>query len=189
MVYWGEAVMTVVHLLNHSPTSALDGKTPYEAWYGSKPAVSYLRVFGYLAFVKELNHIGKLDDRSSSGVFIGYAKGAKAYRVLDLTTRRVCVACDVVFDEGRDWAWDKAVDDGSVTTLRDFTVEYVWARGAEKAQGASSSTYGSSSPVPTSSPIPPRLPSPNPGELSSPSAVLGSPSAVVGSPSIATPTL
>ena len=30
-VYWGEAVMTAVHLLNRSPTSALDGKTPYEA--------------------------------------------------------------------------------------------------------------------------------------------------------------
>jgi hypothetical protein len=30
-VYWGEAVMTAVHLLNRSPTSALNGKTLYEA--------------------------------------------------------------------------------------------------------------------------------------------------------------
>ena len=30
-VYWGEAMMTTVQLLNHSPTSALDGKMPYEA--------------------------------------------------------------------------------------------------------------------------------------------------------------
>jgi hypothetical protein len=112
-IYWGEAVMTVVHLLNCSPTSALDGKTPYEAWHGRKPVVSYLRVFGCLAFVKELNHVGKLDDRSSPGVFISYAKGAKAYRVLDPVTRRVRVARDVVFDEGRSWAWDKAVDDKS----------------------------------------------------------------------------
>jgi len=63
--------------------------------------------------VKELNHVGKLDDRSSPGVFIGYAEGVKAYHVLDPATRRVRVARDVVFDEGRDWAWDKAVDDGS----------------------------------------------------------------------------
>ena len=28
MIYWGEAMMTIVHLLNRSPTSALDGKTP-----------------------------------------------------------------------------------------------------------------------------------------------------------------
>jgi hypothetical protein len=80
--------MTAVHLLNHSPTSALDGKTPYEAWHRRKPTVSYLRVFGCLTFVKELNHIGKLDDRSSPGVFIGYAEGAKTYCVLDQATRR-----------------------------------------------------------------------------------------------------
>ena len=93
--------MVAVHLLNRSPTSALDGKTPYEAWHGRKPTVSYLHVFGCLAFVKELNHVGKLDDRSSPGVFIGYAEGAKAYRVLDPVTRRMHVACDVVFVEGR----------------------------------------------------------------------------------------
>ena len=93
--------MTAVHLLNHSLTKALDGKTPYEAWHGRKPAVSYLRIFGYLAFIKELNHVGKLDDRSSLAVFIGYAEGAKAYHVLDLVTGRVHVARDVVFNEGR----------------------------------------------------------------------------------------
>jgi hypothetical protein len=177
MVYWGEAVMTDVHLLNRSPTSALDGKMSYEAWHGRKPAVSYLRVFGCLSFVKELNNIGKLDDRSTPAVFIGYAEGAKAYSVLDPTTRRVRVARDVVFDEGRGWAWDKAVDDGSATALRDFTVEYMWAGGAKGAQGASSSMSGSSSPAPTSSPTPPRSPSPNLGELGSPSAVVGGPSA------------
>jgi len=160
--------MTAVHLLNRSPTSALDGKTPYEAWHGRKPAVSYLQVFGCLAFVKELNHVSKLDDRSSPGVFIVYAEGAKAYRLLDPATRCVRVARDVVFDEGRGWAWDKAVDDESATTLSDFTVEYAWAGGAEEAQGASSSTYGSSSPAPTSSPTPPHLPSPNSRELGSP---------------------
>jgi transposase InsO family protein len=35
-IYWGEAVMTVIHLLNRSPTKALDGKTPYEAWHGAQ---------------------------------------------------------------------------------------------------------------------------------------------------------
>jgi hypothetical protein len=63
--------------------------------------VSHLRVFGCLAFVKELNHVGKIDDRSTSGVFIGYAEGAKAYRVLDPATRRVRIMRDVVFDEGQ----------------------------------------------------------------------------------------
>jgi hypothetical protein len=45
--------------------------------------VSHLRVFGCLAFSKELDHIGKLNDRSTLGVFISYAEGLKAYRILD----------------------------------------------------------------------------------------------------------
>jgi len=96
--------MTAIHLLNRSPTKALEGKTPYEVWHDRKPAVSYLRVFGCIAFVKELGHVGKLDDKSVPGVFIGYADGVKAYHILDPVTQRVRIACDVVFDEGRGWA-------------------------------------------------------------------------------------
>jgi hypothetical protein len=88
-VFWGEAVVTAVYILNRSPTKALNGRTSYEAWHGRKPAVSHLRVFDCLAFGKELGHIGKLDDRSTPGVFIGYVEGSKAYRILDPGTQRV----------------------------------------------------------------------------------------------------
>jgi hypothetical protein len=63
--------------------------------------VSHLRVFGYLAFAKELNHIGKLDNRSTLEVFISYAKGVKAYRILDPMTQCVYISRDIVLDEGR----------------------------------------------------------------------------------------
>jgi hypothetical protein len=124
-VFWGEAVVTAVYILNRSPTKALNGMTPYETWHGRKPVVSHLRVFDCLAFGKELGHIGKLDDRSTPGVFIGYAEGSKAYRILDPGTQRVRTMRDVVFDEGRGWIWDKAVDGGSTLTSSNFTVEYV----------------------------------------------------------------
>jgi hypothetical protein len=97
---------------------------------GCKPAVSHLRVFGCLAFAKELGHIDKLDDRRTSGVFIGYAEGSNAYRILDPGTQHVCTTCNIVFNEGRGWAWDKAVDDGSTLMYDDFTVEYVHFKGA-----------------------------------------------------------
>ena len=151
-VFWGEAVVTAVYILNRSPTKALNGKTPYEAWHGRKPAVSHLRVFGCLAFVKELSHIGKLDDRSTPGVFIGYAEGSKAYRILDPGTQRVRTARDVVFDEGRGWAWDKAVDDGSTSTYNDFIVEYVHFKGAGGV--GSSSSPSMPTPIPE---LPPTL--------------------------------
>jgi hypothetical protein len=82
-VFGGEAVVTTVYILNHSPTKALNGRTSYEAWHGRKPAASHLRIFGCLAFDKELGHNGKLDDRSTPWVFIGYAEGSNAYRILD----------------------------------------------------------------------------------------------------------
>jgi hypothetical protein len=55
-VFWGEAVVTAVYILNRSPTKALNGMTPYEAWNGRKLAVSHLRVFGCLAFTIEYVH-------------------------------------------------------------------------------------------------------------------------------------
>jgi transposase InsO family protein len=99
-VFWGEAVVTAVYILNCSLTKALNGRTPYKAWHGRKPAVSHLQVFGCLTFGKEFGHIGKFDDRSTPGVFIGYAEGSKAYRILDPGTQRVRTMRDVVFDEG-----------------------------------------------------------------------------------------
>jgi hypothetical protein len=67
---------------------------------GCKLAVSHLRVFGCLAFAKELGHIDKLDDRRTPGVFIRYAEGSNAYRILDPGTQRVCTTCNIVFNEG-----------------------------------------------------------------------------------------
>jgi hypothetical protein len=124
-IYWGQAVMTVVHLLNRSPTKALDEKTPYEVWHYRTPAVSHLRIFGCIAFVKELGHISKLNDRSTPRVFIGYADGVKAYRILDPMKHRVRIAHDVVLNNGRGWARDKVVDNGSTLMISDFIVEYI----------------------------------------------------------------
>jgi hypothetical protein len=144
-VFWGEAVVMAAYILNRSPTKALNGRTPYEAWHGRKPAVSHLRVFGCLTFGKEFGYIGKLDDRSTPGVFISYAKGSNAYRILDPGRQCVRTTRDVVFDEGRGWAWDKAVDDGSTSTYN-FTVEYVHFEGAGGV--GSSLPPGMSTPVP-----------------------------------------
>jgi hypothetical protein len=82
--------MTAVHLLNRSPTKALDCKTPYEAWHGCKTVVSHLRVFGCLPFTKELNQVAKLDDQSTP-------------RILNPATQRVCISRDAMLDKGRGW--------------------------------------------------------------------------------------
>ena len=83
--------------------------TPYEAWCGYKPNVSYLRTFGCIAHVKTVTrHVGKLTDRSTPMIMIGYERGSKAYRAYDPSTKRACVTRDVVFEEDRSWNWDAA---------------------------------------------------------------------------------
>jgi hypothetical protein len=59
--------------------------------------------------------------------------------------QRVRTTRDVVFDEGRGWAWDKEVDDGSTPTYDNFTVEYVHFEGAGEV--GSSLPLGMSTPV------------------------------------------
>jgi hypothetical protein len=74
--FWGEVVVTAVYLQNRLSTKSLASRTPYEAWHGRKPPVNHMRVFGCRAFVKQLDHVNKLTDRSRARVFIGYVEGA-----------------------------------------------------------------------------------------------------------------
>jgi hypothetical protein len=99
-VFWGEAVATAVWIMNRVPTKALEGVTPYEAWHGRRPDISYFRTFGCTAFVKKVKpNLKKLEDRGTPVVFIGYEPGAKAWRFYDPVARRAVVSRDAVFDE------------------------------------------------------------------------------------------
>ena len=42
---WVEVVETACDLVNKSPSSPLEDKTPHEVWTGKKPSLSHLRVF------------------------------------------------------------------------------------------------------------------------------------------------
>ena len=101
---WGEEVTTVVFILNRSPTKALAGKTPFEAWYGRKPSMSFLRTFGCIGHVRKTKpNLTKLEDRSTPMVFLGYTEGTKAYQLYDPRGDKVLVSHDVVFDEKVAW--------------------------------------------------------------------------------------
>ena len=65
--FWGEAITTVVFILNRTPTKALTGKMPFEAWYGRKPSMSFLRTFGCIGHVKKSKpNLTKLEDSVTS---------------------------------------------------------------------------------------------------------------------------
>ncbi|MCI20517.1 lysosomal alpha-mannosidase-like, partial [Trifolium medium] len=48
--FWGEAVNTAAYLINKSPSSGIDLKTPMEVWSGRSTDYSNLKVFESLAF-------------------------------------------------------------------------------------------------------------------------------------------
>jgi hypothetical protein len=136
--FWGEAVTTAVYLLNRSYTRSVDGKTPYEAWYGKKPSVEHLRVFGCVAHVKSARpFLRKLDDRSTPMIFIGYEPGTKAYRVYDPATRRVHISRDIVFDKGATWKWEED-EAGATADGGEFAVFHHHARASSQASAGAS---------------------------------------------------
>ena len=46
---WGEALKTVVYILNRVVPSKAVVKTPYELWTGNKPRIRHFHVWGCLA--------------------------------------------------------------------------------------------------------------------------------------------
>ena len=102
--FWGEAVTTAVFILNRAPTKALKGVTPFQAWYGHKPGVSFLRTFGCIGHVKKTKPVlTKLEDRSTPMVLLGYAEGTKVYQLYDPHGGKVVVSHGVMFDEKVAW--------------------------------------------------------------------------------------
>ena len=100
--FWAEALSTAVYLRNRSPTKAVKGMTPFEAWTGEKPNVEHLRVFGCAAYA----HVAKderkkLDRKSRKCVLLGYGTETKGYRLYDLERAKVFYSRDVVFNESR----------------------------------------------------------------------------------------
>ena len=86
---WGDSINTCLYVLNRSLTKSLQGKTSYEMWSGSKPKLSYLRIFGSIVHVKTPRFLGKLEDRSKEMVFLGYERGTKGYRCFKPITHKV----------------------------------------------------------------------------------------------------
>ncbi|KAL5827481.1 hypothetical protein ACOSQ4_019278 [Xanthoceras sorbifolium] len=77
---WTEALKTAVYILNRVPTKAVP-KTPFELWKGWKPSLRHMRIWGCPSEVRIYNpQEKKLDPRTISGYFIGYAERSKGYR-------------------------------------------------------------------------------------------------------------
>ena len=71
-IYWAKAVKTAVYLQNRTSTNG--GVSPHELYFGKKPNLGHLRVFGNIAYVhvpKEKRN--KQDTKAEKCILIGYS--------------------------------------------------------------------------------------------------------------------
>ena len=84
---WDEFCATSAYLTNFTASLSLNGKTPYELWFGRKPSLSHLCKVGCRAFTLIQTHNPKIFQQSTLCILIGYAPNAKAYHLWDTTSR------------------------------------------------------------------------------------------------------
>ena len=86
--YWKEEITTIVHTLNRVYLKKESNQTPYELWYGYKPNISYLKVFGRKCYIFKESRKGK-----------GYSYRSKAYKCLNVSTKKIIESTHVRIDE------------------------------------------------------------------------------------------
>jgi hypothetical protein len=72
--FWAKVIVTIVYIINQTPTTTIHGMTSEEKFISKKPNVSLLRVFGCIVHVHVLNEKrSKLDPKAKKCIFIGYS--------------------------------------------------------------------------------------------------------------------
>src|SRR3989337_4068091 len=88
--FWGYALEIAAFMLNRAPSKSVE-TTPYELWFGKKPKLSFLKVWGCDAYVKRFQP-DKLEPKSEKCVFIGYPKETIGYTFYHRSEGKIFVA-------------------------------------------------------------------------------------------------
>ena len=97
--FWVSAIHTVNFVKNRILHSRIN-MSPYEAFWGSKPRIDWLRTYGSKCWALIPKTIRKKGDyRSIEGVFVGYYDNSKAYKIWIPQTHTILKTRDAVFDE------------------------------------------------------------------------------------------
>ncbi|GKE80647.1 putative ribonuclease H-like domain-containing protein [Tanacetum coccineum] len=88
--FWAEAVSTACYVKNRVLIVKPHNKKPYELFKGFKPAIGFMKPFGYhVTILNTLDNLGKFDGKSDEGFFVGYSLSSKAFRVYNTRTKKV----------------------------------------------------------------------------------------------------
>lgn len=97
--FWDEAIICACHLVNLLPTPVLNGKSPHELLFHSKPSCSNLIVFGCSCFSHRRPYSRhKFEFHSTPSAFIGYSTKFKCYKCVS-NTGKIIYTRNVLFDK------------------------------------------------------------------------------------------
>ncbi|GJY64332.1 uncharacterized mitochondrial protein-like protein [Tanacetum coccineum] len=117
--------------MTRTPTRALVGVTPYEKFYGEKPNLEDLKVFGCVAYERIMSkHLKKLDDRSKPLVYLGKEPSSGGFWLYNPRENKIIISVYVLFDDKKGWIWktENSIQEGREPGT--FTV--LWAAKMEK---------------------------------------------------------
>src|SRR3954468_5133787 len=99
--FWADAVSTACYVGNRVIIRPILKKTPYELFKGRKPNISHFHIFGCKCFIlnNDKDNLGKFDEKSDEGIFLGYSLSSKAYRIYNKRTLTIEESIHVSFDE------------------------------------------------------------------------------------------
>nr|GEX45488.1 ribonuclease H-like domain-containing protein [Tanacetum cinerariifolium] len=87
ITFLGKAVNTACYVQNRILVVKPHFKTPYELFRGRTHAFSFMRPFGcHVTILNTLDHLGKFNDKSDEGFFVGYSTNSKPleYTILEI---------------------------------------------------------------------------------------------------------
>ena len=98
--FWDEAVSTAAFLINRMTTPLLHNKSPYEVIFNILPDYKLLQTFGCLCYPHLRPYsLHKLNTRSEKCIFLGYSSIHLGYRCLSLSSNKLFISRDVIFEE------------------------------------------------------------------------------------------
>nr|GEU91592.1 putative ribonuclease H-like domain-containing protein [Tanacetum cinerariifolium] len=109
--FWAEAVNTTCYVQNRVLVIKPHNKTPCELFLGRKPALSFMRPFGFsVTILNTLDHQGKFDGKDNEGLFVGYSTNSKSFRVFTIVEETLHVNFlknkPIVVGRGPTWFFD-----------------------------------------------------------------------------------
>nr|GEX00103.1 retrovirus-related Pol polyprotein from transposon TNT 1-94 [Tanacetum cinerariifolium] len=85
-----EAVSTACYVLNRVSITNPHNKTPYELLSGKVPNIRHLKPFRcQVTILNTIDYLGKFKGKSNDSFLVGYAAHSKAYRVYNLSSKKV----------------------------------------------------------------------------------------------------